>query len=72
MTVTGISNRSSGVTRALKISATYLLTSIPDVRTIQNRSFSSQPLAFPEPNDPMRKRMKRKEVGEDWKTPARE
>jgi hypothetical protein len=39
---------------------------------IQSLSFSSHLVAVPAPNEPMMKRMNRKEVGEDWKTPDRE
>jgi hypothetical protein len=38
---------------------------------IQSRSFSIHLEAVPDPKDPMMKRMKRKEVGEDWKEPER-
>src|SRR6266571_3834284 len=36
---------------------------------IHRRSFSIHLEAVPDPNDPMMKRMKRNEVGEDWKKP---
>jgi hypothetical protein len=38
---------------------------------IQRRSFSIHLDAVPDPKDPMMKRMKRNEVGEDWKDPDR-
>ena len=43
-----------------------------DVFMIQSLSFSSHLVAVPAPNEPRMNRMKRKDVGEDWKTPDSE
>src|SRR5712692_133481 len=70
--VTGVKIRSSGVILALYTPLTYFLRSIEVVFMIHRRSFSSHPPALPEPEEPMRNRMNRKDVGEDWKLPAKE
>ena len=43
-----------------------------DVLPPQSLTFSSHLAALPDPNEPMMKRMNRKEVGDDWNTPERE
>ena len=52
MAAMGARTRSSGVTLAQKTALMYLLRSSEEVFTIHNLSFSSHPLAFPEPNEP--------------------
>src|SRR5712692_1623149 len=70
-TVTGVRYSSSGTTLARYTSLTYLLRLTAELFRIQSLSFSIHLVAFPDPKEPMMKRMKRKEVGEDWNEPER-
>src|SRR6266568_3600415 len=70
-TITGTRENSKGAPRARYTSFTYLRMLIGDDFRIQSRSFSIHLEAVPDPNDPIMKRMKRNEVGDDWKDPDR-
>src|SRR2546422_9659627 len=68
---TGARYRSRGAARARYTSFTYLRMLTGDDFRIQSRSFSIHLEAVPEPKDPIMNRMKRNEVGDDWKEPER-
>src|SRR5712692_851960 len=68
---TGERYSSKGVARARYTSFTYLRMLTGYDFRIQSRSFSIHLDAVTEPKDPIMKRMKRNDVGDDWKEPER-
>src|SRR5579872_915008 len=70
--IAGVRNSRRGTTRARYTFFTYDRRLTEEVFKIHSLSFPIQLIALPEPKDPMIKRMKRNDVGEEVKVPARE